>query len=90
MTVSHEMQDKDADYYLLNRSPSGIGVHDPRKLTRACLGGGKINPRHWFRARRSAIGKEVRGPYLYTCGFCLKEEGLWHWNGELMPDEVET
>ena len=73
---------KDADYYLLNR----FNVHDPRQLTRACLGGKKINPRHWFRVPRSAAGRDIQGPPLYPCGFCLREEVGWHWNGELMPD----
>lgn len=77
-----------AEYYLLCRSPGGIGVHDPRKLTRACLGGRKINPSHWFRAPRSAVGQEIQGPRLYTCGVCLRKETFWRWNGELMPDEV--
>ncbi len=78
---------KDADYYLLNRGLTGISVHDPRQLTRACLGGKKINPRHWFRAPRSAVGEEITGPPIYPCGFCLREEAGWRWNGELMPDE---
>ncbi len=85
--MKESWREPDAGYYLLNRSPGGIGVHDPRQLIRACLGGKKINPRNWFRVPRPAVGKEVKGPFIFPCGFCLRDEGPWRWNGELLPDE---
>jgi hypothetical protein len=77
---------ENAEYYLLNRSPGGITIHDPRQLTRACLGGKQINPRHWFRVPRSSVNGESEDAYLYGCGFCCRGHEMLYWNGELMPD----
>ncbi len=83
------LREPDAIYYLLNRGPGGITIHDPRQLTKACLGGRQINPKHWFRVPRSGIGRDVVGPTLYCCGVCLRDESRLRWNGELLADEEE-